>query len=209
MILYKLKESFKRTQTRMNAYANMQMLLGINPCAAHIPDMVDDNEAMMNIIHENRENSAFKHFLKQNDDIYYVYMKMRDTNYILHEIKDTHKRFHQNEDDSVMQLWDRIYTLSNIGNKMFLNFENVENLFFLSENHVLIGMDFINLSHKQQDMNSVFHRMKQIIDICIPELPFMPEVAPLPELLVAPNAPRRPQVPLLPRDDMIPRRLFV
>lgn len=202
----------------MNAYAKMHNLLGINPCAAHIPNMVDDNESMMDIIHENRENSAFKHFLKQNDDIYYVYMKMRDTNYILHEIKDTHKRFHQNEDHSVMQLWDRIYTLSNIGNKMFLNFENVENLFFLSENHVLIGMDFINLSHKQQDMNSVFHRMKQIIDICIPELPFMPELAPLPdlpdlpdlpELLVAPNAPRRPQVPLLPRDDMIPRRLFV
>lgn len=206
----------------MNAYGKMQMLLGFNnPCAAHSPDMVDDNEGMMEIIHESRENSAFKHFLSHNDDINYVYMKMRDTNYSLQEIKDTHKRFNQNEDNSVMQLWERIYTLSNIGNAMFVNFDNVDNLFFLSENQVLIGMDFINLSHRQPEMDAVFHRMKQIIDVCIPELPFMPELAPLPdlpdlpdlhdlpELLVAPNAPRRPPVPIIPRAEMIPRQLFM
>jgi hypothetical protein len=200
----------------MNAYGKMQMLLGFNnPCAAHSPDMVDDNEGMMDIIHESRENSAFIQFLRQNDDINYVYMKMRDTNYSLQEIRDTHKRFNQNEDESVMQLWERIYTLSKIGSAMFVNFDNVENLFFLNENQVLIGMDFINLSHRQPEMQAVFHRMKQMIDICIPELPFMPELAPLPdlhdlpELLVAPNAPRRPPVPLLPRAEMIPRQLFM
>lgn len=186
------------------------MLLGFNnPCAVHLPDLVDDNEAMMEIIHESRENSAFQQFLRQNDDINYVYMKMRDTNYNLQDIKDTHKRFNQNEDDSVMQLWEKIYTLSKIGNAMFVNFDNVENLFFLSENHVIIGMDFINFSHKQEDMNNVFHRMKQMIDVCLPELPFMPELDPLPELFVAPNAPRRPQVPFLPRAQMIPRQLFM
>ena len=95
-------------QNTMNAYGKMQMLLGFNnPCAAHSPEMVDDNEGMMEIIHESRENSAFIQFLRQNDDINYVYMKMRDTNYSLQEIKDTHKRFNQNEDDSVMQLWER------------------------------------------------------------------------------------------------------
>jgi hypothetical protein len=186
----------------MNAYAKMQNLLGINPCAAHNPDMVDDREAMMQIIHESRDKSAFKQFLMRNNNIYYIYTKMLDTNYNLHDIKETHKRFHNNEDDSVMQLWDRIYTLSKIGNKMFLNFDNVDKLFFLSENQVIIGMDFINLSHKQQDMNAVFHRMKCVIDLCIPELPFMPEMP------IAPNAPQRPQAPHIPRAEMIPRRLF-
>jgi hypothetical protein len=197
----------------MNAYGKMQMLLGFNnPCAAYTTNMVDDNESMMEIIHENRENSVFNNFLRQNDDMNYVYMKMRDTNYNINGIKDTHMLFNQNENNLVLHLWEKIYTLSKIGNAMFVNFDNVDNLFFLSENQVLIGMDFINLSHKQAEMGAIFHRMKQTIDLCIPELPFMPELAPLPdlpELLVAPNAPRRPHVPLLPRAEMIPRQLFL
>ena len=59
-----------------------------------------------------------------------------------------------------MQTWDKIYTLSKIGASMFVNFDNIENLFFLSENQVLIGMDFINFSQKHDDMNAVFNRMK-------------------------------------------------
>jgi hypothetical protein len=208
----------------MNAYAKMQMLIGVNPCAAQTPDMVDDTDAMMEIIHESRENSAFIQFLRQNDDINYVYMKMRDTNYSIQNIKDTHQRFNQNENESVMQTWDKIYTLSKIGASMFVNFDNIENLFFLSENQVLIGMDFINFSQKHDDMNAVFNRMKQTIDLCFPELPFMPELIPLPELpqlpqlpelpdlpelFLAPNAPVRLQGLPIHRDNIIPRQLFM
>ena len=105
----------------MNAYAKMQMLVGFNkPCAAHNPDMVDDSESMMDIIHESRQNSAFIQFLTQNEKINHVYMKMRDTNYNLQDIKDIYNRFYQNEDESVMRLWGQdLYSFKNWGRNVY------------------------------------------------------------------------------------------
>lgn len=196
----------------MNAYGKMQRLLGINPCSAHEVDIVDDKDSMMEIIHESRINSAISEFMRVNKDIEFVYNKMRDMNYELEEIKSTHKRIYPMDND-MLPVWDKLYTLSKIGHAMFINFNNIDDLFFLSENQVMIGMEFINLCHAQRNIEAMGWKMIAVIDNCnrLPLLPMvqvLPELPVMPVMPVAPNAPRRAAPPLLPRAEMIPRRLF-
>ena len=190
----------------MNAYAKMQNLLGINPCTAHEVDIVDDKDSMMEIIHESRINSAFNDFISVNKDIELVYNKMRDMNYDLEHIKNTHTRLYPMHND-ILPVWDKLYTLSKIGHAMFINFNNVDDLFFLSENQVMIGMEFINLCHTMKNIEAMGWMMRLVIAECN-RGPLLPMDQVFPELPVAPNAPQRPQAPHLPRAEMIPRRLF-
>lgn len=211
----------------MNAYTKMQNLLGFEPSSAHEVDIVDDTESMMEIIHESRINSAISEFMSVNKDIELVYNKMRDMNYDLEEIKNTHMRLYPMT-NSILSVWDKLYTLSKIAHAMFINFDNVDDLFFLSENQVMIGMEFINLCHAERNIEAMGWMMRNVLVDCrpipllpmdqvvpampaLPVMPEMPEMPVMPENLnmpVAPNAPRRAPPPLLPRAEMFPRQLF-
>lgn len=157
----------------MNAYAKMQDLTGFNnPCDAIVPDVNVNNKDKMDIINESSINSMLTDFLEQNNIVASIFEKMCNTNYEYYEILDTHERFYPMDIDLVFRLWHKLFTLTKISNAM-RHTSDIDDLFFLSENKTLIGVDLVFASHAHPDINAIFDRMKKTIDVCIPQLPML------------------------------------
>jgi len=171
----------------MNAYDKMEQIGVNNPCAAYIPPReVDDNDSMREMINDSRENNNFNQLLAENNTLNYIYTKIIVYIVDSDDLLATHEQMHPGEIPCVDYMWNFLYTLSNIDRAMAIleNVNNIDNMFFLSENRKIISMDFIErYVGPQWDTSALLDRMKKTIDACAPEMHALPNMDNSRELL--------------------------